>query len=146
MRTTIVWHVLWEHWKLVGWLVAFLKAPCDVKILLVERIKVNINTKSRPIIGTDHSGAWEMDDVAVPAHETHLEPQDGRVTTLVGKDEFDGVAVRHPYKPLAKDVLAYFVNGVVAGEAFAEVGVQSSFITASATSTKANRMEGCFRI
>ena len=100
-----------------------LNLPCDVKILLVERIKVNINTKSRPIIGIDHSGAWAMDDVAVPAHETHLEPQDGRVTTLVGKDEFYGVAVRHPHKPLAEDVLAYFVYGIVASETLTEVGV-----------------------
>ena len=123
-----------------------LKFPCDVKIMLVEQIKVIIKTKSRPIIGINHSGAWAMDDVAVPAHETHLEPQDGRVTTLVGKDEFDGVAVCHPHKLLAEDVLAYFVNGVVAGEAFAEVGVQPSFVTTSATSTKAYGMESCFRI
>ena len=87
-----------------------------------------------------------MDDVAVPAHETHLEPQDGRVTTLAGKDEFDGVSVRHPHKPLAVDVLTYFVNGAVSGEAFAEVGVQPSFVTTSTISTKAYGMEGCLCI
>ena len=75
----------------------------------------------------------------------HLELQDCRVATFVRQDELDSIAVRHPHKLLTKDVLAYFVNDVVARETLTEVGVQSSFVSASAASAKAYRMEVSLR-
>ena len=123
MRTTIVGHIIWEHWELAGGLVIMLKLAGDIEILLVERVIVYIDTKLRPIVSVDHSNALAVDDVAVPAHETHLEPQDGRVATLVRQDELDSVAVRHPHKLLTKDKWAYFVNGIVTSKALTKVGV-----------------------
>ena len=123
-----------------------MKLAGEIEILLVEWVKVDIHTESRPIISVDHSSTRAMDDFAIPAHKTHLEPQDGSIPALVGQNELDSIAVRHPHKPLAKDVLAYFVNGIIASKALPEVGVQSSFVSASATCSKAHWMEVGFRI
>ena len=82
-----------------------------------------------------------MFDIHVPAHEPHLKPQDGGVLPVVGQDEFDRVTVRHPSKSLAETHMAAFIDTPIAGEAFAQVGMQPFFVATCPTAAECDWMQ-----
>ncbi len=86
-----------------------------------------------------------MDDIYIPAHQTHLKAENSRIGTIRRKDEFDPIAVSCPYKLLPKEHMATLVDQSVTGKTLAEMGVETNFITAAPPSTKSNQMEDYHR-
>jgi hypothetical protein len=64
-----------------------------------------------------------MDDVNIPAHQMHLQAEDGGVGTVVGKNEFNHITVSNPHKAWAKEHVEALVNCPITGEYFTKVRV-----------------------
>jgi hypothetical protein len=56
-----------------------------------------------------------MNNINVPAHETHLEPQHCWAVSIVRQNESDDIAVSDPHKALPKKHVTVFVHAPVAG-------------------------------
>jgi hypothetical protein len=98
--TAIIWHVFWLHWKQSRGRTPLTKTAIKIKVGLEKRIKTDVLTESRPIIGISKMGIISMDDVHVPAHKAHLQAQHCWVVSLVRKNEARGITVRNPNKTL----------------------------------------------
>ena len=107
-----------------------------------ERIKVNVDAQTRPIIGINQVRVRSVYNIYIPTHQAHLQPKYGQFATIVGQKEPDGVTVCHPDKALAKHVMLVLVNGVITCKTLPEIRVKANFITAAFPCTKSNRMEG----
>jgi hypothetical protein len=85
-----------------------------------------------------------MDNVDIPAHQTHLQAEDGWVGTVIGKDKFNCIAISCPHKTLAKEHVAALVHGPIPRETFTKMRVEPNFISAAAPGTKGDWMKnGC---
>jgi hypothetical protein len=82
-----------------------------------------------------------MNNIDIPAHQSHLQSKDSRVRTVVGHDKFNGITIRNPYKPLSKEILPTLVDGEVACESFAKVGMQPRFVATRSAGSEANWIE-----
>jgi hypothetical protein len=59
-----------------------------------------------------------MDDINVPAHETHLESQHGWIVAIIQLDEMSGVTICDPHKALSKEHVTILVNGPISCKTF----------------------------
>ena len=66
-----------------------------------------------------------MNNVAVPSHQTHLQPEDYWIVAFIGQDEPDPKAVSDPRKPSSPHHVATLVDGPVARESFTQMGVKA---------------------
>ncbi len=80
-------------------------------------------------------------NIHIPAHKLHLEAKDCGIAAVVGEDKHESVTVGDPSELLDKAHVAAFIDGVVPGECFAEVGMQPSLVPSSATTSKCNQVE-----
>jgi hypothetical protein len=83
-------------------------------------------------------------NIHIPAHKLHLEAKDCRIAAVVGEDKLESVTVGDPSESLAKAHVVTFIDGVVPGECFAEVGMQPVLVPLSATTSECNRVEDSF--
>jgi hypothetical protein len=82
-----------------------------------------------------------MDNINIPAHQPHLKAKNSWVGTIIGKDEFNRVAVGCPYKSLSKEHMVALVYCPVTGKTLAKMRVKTNLISAGPPSTKSNRMK-----
>ena len=71
--------------------------------------------------------------------------QNGGVATFVGQNEFNCITIGDPDKPLAKEHVAAFVDGVITSKSLAEMGMKPYLITAGSTSPEADWVENSRR-
>jgi hypothetical protein len=64
-----------------------------------------------------------MDDVDIPAHQTHLQAKDGVVGNVLGKNEMDCITVGNPHKAFTKKHVAALVNCPITREILAQMRV-----------------------
>jgi hypothetical protein len=50
-----------------------------------------------------------MNDVNIPAHQSHLQPKDSRVVSVIQENETNSVAIRNPNKTNAEEHMLIFV-------------------------------------
>ena len=101
-----------------------------------EWVKVQVCADAGPIVRIGQMMIIAMDDVHIPPHKTHLKPQNGRVATVVRQDEFDCIAIGYPNEAMAVAQVMAFVDRPVPSETFAEMGVQSCFVSSSSSRTE----------
>jgi hypothetical protein len=115
----------------------FAQTPIKVMIGFEKGVKANICSKLRPIVGADKVGVITMDNINVPAHESHLESQNGQViAVVVGQDETDCIAICNPHKALPKQHVMVFVDSPVAGKPLSQVGIKVDFVPVTLLATK----------
>jgi hypothetical protein len=83
-------------------------------------------------------------DIHIPAHKSHLEAKDCGFAAIVGEDKLESITVGDPSESLAKAHVAAFIDGVVPGECFAEVGMQPALVSLSTTTSKCDQVEDSF--
>jgi hypothetical protein len=76
------------------------------------------------------------DDVDIPTHQMHLQAQNGRVGTVVEKDEFNRITASSPHKALAKEHMVALVHSPITEEFFTKMRVEPTIISVTASGTK----------
>lgn len=67
-------------------------------------------TKPGPIVGTHQVIIRAVYNIHIPAHQAHLEAQDGGVIAIVRYNVSDSMAVGNPSKACAPDHVAAFID------------------------------------
>jgi hypothetical protein len=79
----VVWHIFWVH-RLVGQgCVQLLQLHCILKIILKERIEVNVDAQPQPVICVDKMQVRAMYYVYILAHQAHLQTENRRVAAVI---------------------------------------------------------------
>jgi hypothetical protein len=79
-----------------------------------------------------------MNNIYVPAHETHLETQNCWVISIIRQNESDCIAVSDPHGALPEKHVMALVNTPVTGKPLPKVGVQSNIISMASLTAKGN--------
>ena len=114
------------------------KTDGTLDILAKKRVESKVRAQARPVIRVDEPLILPMNDIHVPAHESHLQTKEGWVITVVRKDEPDGIAIGDPSETHTPEKVSARVNCPIASKTFAKVGVQLSLAATAASSAKRN--------
>jgi hypothetical protein len=100
------------------------------------RVKTNVRAQAGPIVSIGEVDIMPMHYIHVPAHMPHLKRQNSWIGTFIREDKSNSIAIRYPYESCAKEHVPVLVDGPIAGESLAKMGVKASLIFATVTAAK----------
>ncbi len=84
-------------------------------------VKTEVGSQAGPIIGICYVIVILVENFNIPPHQTHLKAENGRVGTIIQKDEFHSMTVGYSYKTLTNKHVATLTHGPVICKSFTKV-------------------------
>jgi hypothetical protein len=117
-----------------------------LEIVVEVRVEAAVFATSQPVVHVGEMHVILMDNINVPAHQSHLQPKDSWVVSIEWENETNSITIRNPNKMNAEEHMPIFVDCPVTSKTFTKMGVEAYFIITTVPATKRYQLQNSWRV